>query len=191
MNKLINDLNVTDAVNNTSISVKSAARIIQDKLYIHDQRQFSQDLFNDTNNVNGNKLRTYRTYKSSVGLKLEPYVTCQLPRAVRRTMTLFRSGALPLAVETGRYSRPQVQLCDRLCKFCELNAIENEMHFLMTCPLYTDIRYELFEKASDLIDGFNLLCIDDKFISIMNCENIQYSLAHTLHKFFQRRKRFL
>ena len=172
-----------------SISAKRATNIIKEKLCSLDQEQFTQDLFNDRNNVNGNKLRTYRLYKDSV--EAEPYVTCQLPRSVRRTLSQFRSGALPLAVETGRYSRPQVPLNDRLCKFCALNSVEDEIHFLMVCPLYTDIRYELFLKASETILNFNMMNMTDKFISLMNCGQIQSSLAHTLHKFCIRRKRFL
>jgi hypothetical protein len=65
--------------------------------------QFVRGLNDDRMNINGNKLRTYRLYKTSD--QTEHYVSCQLPRTTRRTMALFRSGALPLAVETGRYSR--------------------------------------------------------------------------------------
>ena len=53
-------------------------------------------------------------------------------------MALFRTGALPLAIETGRYSRPQVHLNDRLCKLCENSVVEDEQHFMMNCPLYSE-----------------------------------------------------
>jgi hypothetical protein len=85
------------------ISVKTATRILHNKLTTLDQNQFVRGLNDDRMNINGNKLRTYRLYKTSD--QTEHYVSCQLPRTTRRTMALFRSGALPLAVETGRYSR--------------------------------------------------------------------------------------
>jgi hypothetical protein len=78
-----------------------------------------------------------------------------IPRSVRRTMALFRTGALPLAVETGRYSRPQVHLNDRLCKLCENSVVEDEQHFMMNCPLYSDIRFELMQNAKRLIVNFD------------------------------------
>jgi hypothetical protein len=66
----------------------------------------------------------------------------------------YYSGALPLAVETGRYFRPQIPLNERLCKFGNANSVENENHLLMLCPLYSDIRYELFQKALEFINNF-------------------------------------
>lgn len=65
---------------------------------------------NDTNNVNGNKLRVYRMYKTKV--KTEKYLKIQLPRRV-----LFRSGSLPLAIETGRYARPRITVENGLRQF--------------------------------------------------------------------------
>ncbi|CAC5394458.1 unnamed protein product [Mytilus coruscus] len=87
-------------------------RLISEKLSNFDQAGFEKDLHNDRINANGNKLRTYRIYKTSV--KTEQYILSLLPRNVTRTMALFRSGSLPLAVETERYSRPQIPLNERL-----------------------------------------------------------------------------
>ena len=176
------EIDASDVVTNVLISVKTATRIIQNKLCTLDQNQFVRDLNGDRRNINGKKLRTYRLYKTSV--QTEHYVSCQLPRNTRRTMALFRSGALPLAVETGRYSRPPILLNERLCKFCNTNSVENEIHFLMLCPLYSDIRYELFQKALEFINNFNMMNVENKFIELMNCDKIQIVLAHTLHIFF-------
>jgi hypothetical protein len=52
-------------------------------------------LDNNRNQPNGNKLRTYRLYKENVNA--EQFVLSNIPRSVRRTMALFRTGALPLA----------------------------------------------------------------------------------------------
>ena len=95
---------------------------------------------------------------------------------------------IPLAVETGRYSRPQIPLNERLCKFCNTNSVENEIHFLMLCPLYSDIRYELCQKALEFINNFNMMNVENKFIELMNCDKIQIMLGHALHKW---RKIFL
>ena len=182
------NLSWKNIVNNNK-SLWYERRSISEKLLNCDQSAFTNDLNDDRNNTNGNKLRTYRLYKSSVNT--EQYVSSNLPRNVTRTMALFRSGSLPLAIETGRYSRPQTPLNDRLCKLCDLNSIENEVHFLMVCPLYEDIRYDLLQRASELIENFANLSIENKFIALMSCNEIQVTLSYTLHKFYVRRKRFL
>jgi hypothetical protein len=46
------------------------------------------------NQPNGNKLRTYRLYKENVNA--EQFVLSNIPRSVRRTMTLFRTNLLRL-----------------------------------------------------------------------------------------------
>lgn len=172
----INSIECADLVNNTQISLKTAVQLIKDKLTILDNDEFLSELYNDRNQPNGNKLRTYRLYKENV--KTEHYIQRNIPRSVRRTMTLFRSGALPLAIETGRYSRPQIPLNERLCKLCDHSTVENEIHFMMNCPLYSDIRFELFQNAKQLIGNFEILTTAQKFTSLMKCDEIQPLLAN-------------
>jgi hypothetical protein len=93
VNNFISEIDASDVVTNVLIIVKSAIRIIQNKLCTLDQNQFVRDLNDDRRNINGNKLRTYRLYKTSI--------------------------------QTEHY--------------CNTNSVENEIHFLMLCPLYSDI----------------------------------------------------
>ena len=54
-------------------------------------------------------------------------------------------------IEKGRYeNRP---LCDRTCPFCP-DQIENEFHFLIKCPIYTELRARMLEDIEDIIYGF-------------------------------------
>lgn len=62
-------------------------RTIKERLDIVDNDEFKQELFNDSNNVNGKKLRTYRLYETNV--KTEGYLRLQLPKSVRRTVSLL------------------------------------------------------------------------------------------------------
>ena len=120
-------------------------KTVSEKLIHLDNTEWYRELFNDRRNgQNGNKLRTYRLYKQDV--KSAPYVlqNTGISRFKRRTMALFRSGSLPLACETGRYSRPPVPVDDRLCVYCNSGRVENEKHFLMECNLYDDLRYNMF-----------------------------------------------
>ena len=62
--------------------------------------------------------------------------------------TQFRHGILPLKVETGRFQN--ISLHDRVCEFCKLNEVEDEIHFLCRCSLYNHLRQCLYQTA--LID---------------------------------------
>ena len=104
-----------------------------------DCSKWHQQLMHNGNAANGNKLRTYRQYKNV--LKTEHYVTCNLSRGHRRTFAKFRSCNLPLVIE-------------RLCKFCDTKAIEDETHFLVDCEFYSDLRYQIFKSAQSIDNTF-------------------------------------
>jgi hypothetical protein len=108
VNNFINYINASAIVNNISIVTKTAMNIIKERVTQLDNEECVHELFNDSNNINGNKIRTFRLFKTSV--ETDKYVKIQLPRSVRRVMALFRSGSLPLAIETGRYVRPQIHV---------------------------------------------------------------------------------
>ena len=105
-------------------------------------------------------------------------------------MALFRAGCLPLAYETGRYSRPPVPIDDRLCLLCDNSSVETEKHFLIECSLYSDIRYKLFLVCSNHIENFNILD-DENFLSVMKCNDTQRVLCYLLNRSYIRRKLFL
>ncbi len=93
----------------------------------------------------GNKLRTYRLFKKDPDT--EPYCKLILPRIHRSALAKFRCGVAPIRLETGRYERLPVS--SRVCPFCT-DHVEDEMHVLLSCPLYNDIRAYLFDKANEL-----------------------------------------
>jgi hypothetical protein len=79
-----------------------------------------------TSNINGNKLRIFRLFKTSVETAKYNY------RGQSVVLPLFRScipkeeGSLPLAIETGRYVRPQMSP-GRPCGYfpCEATVISS------------------------------------------------------------------
>ena len=85
------------------------------------------------------KLRTYILYKHNYGT--EPYALIQ-NRAHRSIMAQFRSGILPLSIETGRFSSIPTEF--RLCIFCPENVIEDETHFMFKCSHYNELRHALY-----------------------------------------------
>ena len=140
------------------------------------------------NGNEGNKLRTYRTFKYEY--KSERYISNVIPRMHRSAYAKFRCGVAPLRLETGRYER--LQLDERFCFHCT-NEIESEKHVLLECPLYDDLRYRLFSAISCEILNFGIFSDDEKLSVILGCDNIKIIRvsAKTCYEILIRRKAFL
>ena len=128
VNNFINYINVSAIVNATSIVAQTAMTIIKERFTQLDNEECVHELFNDSNNINRNKLGTFRLFKISV--ETAKYVKIKLTRSVRRATALFRSGSLPLAIETGRYVRSQIHV--NAVTVCA-NQTEEERHFRINC----------------------------------------------------------
>ena len=60
---------------------------------------------------------------------------------------------------------------DRLCTFCDLKKVENEIHFITECTCYHDLRKCLFNKILEISIGkWNLANLDtqSQFIFLLN-----------------------
>ena len=126
------------------------------------------------------KLRTYNILKTN--WELPSYVKKYLTRIQRAHVAKLFSGNLPLRVETGRYR--SIPLENRLCTHCNLNQVEDEIHFITSCELYTDIRVTLAES-----NGIDLAVdnISELFVNI--CNNVPpKDLAQFIITAMQRRR---
>ena len=126
--------NLETYLNDTDLSVKNLVKRIATELKSIDDQNWRDKVWNDTGQENGNKLRTYRLYKSN--LMTDEYVKINLERSHRRILAKFRSGSLPLQIETGRYKKPKVPLNNRICNLCTDNVIEHYENLPMQ---YTEI----------------------------------------------------
>ena len=109
-----------------------------------------------------------------------------MPRHYRQILAKFRSGSLPIRIESGRYEK--IPLDERQCNFCTGGHIEDEMHVLLNCKLYDDLRYEMFQHMSMLDKHFMDLPPLVKLCKIMTTETVQYLLAKYLNVMYKRRK---
>ena len=184
--KFINDIELSHLFDQDTVCVAHIIKLCKSKLVEKDKSLWRTNLFNDNGHQNGNKLRTYRLYKTD--LETECYVTLSLQRDHRRILAMFRCGNLPLHIETGRYARPKLPVEQRTCFHC-IDTIEDELHFLIDCPFYDDIRRNLFRKAQLCNRDFILYDSTAKMIFLLNNINMQPILASTLFDMFQRRKR--
>lgn len=129
------------------------------------------------------KLRTYALFKTVFGR--ENNVVLDMPQQLRSILAQFGCGILPLKIETGRYHGEPVE--ERICTFCCKNSIENEIRFLLHCPLYNDYRRILFENT-----GFNqLIYLSDTDALIVLISNYPRQVAKYLYHSFTRRQSLL
>ena len=84
----------------------------------------------------------------------------------RKMLSKLRLGILPIRMETARYVRPVIPENQRFC-YCNNGEIESETHFLLSCPMYSELRSQWTEKLhSDA--NFDTLSVYDKFNVALN-----------------------
>ena len=127
---------------------------------------FHQNSFASINN-NDSKLRTYSIYKKEIGF--EDYLSNIKNKTMRIQMTKFRLSNHRLMIEIGRHKGIEKEA--RFCPFCP-NSIENEVHFLLTCPAYKSQRVKLLLETMNEIPGFIYLSMNSKFKELMVTSNL-------------------
>ena len=130
----------------------------------------AQTMINELDEENWNinrykdKLRYYNMYKCN--REKEEYLSYNITRYQRSLMAQFRFGILPLEIEVGRFR--DIPLCNRICLMCNLNVVEDEIHFLCECKRYDDYRSVLFATATEADPNFPSKDIIDKFVYLMS-----------------------
>ena len=108
------------------------------------------------------KLRSYVMFKNV--FKSESYVKMAHSKMSRSIFAQLRLGILPLEIETGRFRNIPSE--SRMCHFCK-NEIEDELHFVCVCPVYSNHRKILFNEIILTYNNFSNLDITEKFCFIM------------------------
>ncbi len=95
----------------------------------------------------GNKLRVYQTFKRKN--EIEPYLSLIENSSDCANLTRLRISAHHLRIERGRYERVNGQTVpenERICLYCNMNAVENEFHMVIKCPLYEHLRTPILKN---------------------------------------------
>ena len=74
-----------------------------------------------------------------------------------------------LKIETGRYDN--TPRCERLSSLCDMNEIEDEIHFLFRCSKYSIIRNAFCNKIANRIPNVKQLQLTDLIFDLMNCND--------------------
>ena len=119
--------------------------------------------------VGKSKLHTYIQFKNTE--KPTTLVKSNLKRHTRSFLAKLVSGIMPLEIETGRYTGTKEKL--QLCKVCNLNAVENETHFLFSCISYQLERSSSYLRCVPEIGDFMLKSDVEKIAWLMSPDNIK------------------
>ena len=120
----------------------------------------------------GKKFRTYAVFKGHWGI--EGYLSQIEVHRKRILLTKFRIGISPLRIETGRYEKGNKRIPpeERLCLCCDMKRIEDEVHFLVECPIYDTLRSKLFGIVNrEFVVNEITAHLKDLFIKIMSSKS--------------------
>ena len=173
VNKVQTLLNISDRF----IFKKSSGKITTSSLKSQFDRHWLDNLnmtktkTNQQDQTDHNKLRTYRTFKSS--FTREPYIDLIRNRNQKSSLSRFRTGSHFLGVERGRWTRPVTPLEQRICQYCSPpststsspssppststpppGSVDDEYHFIMKCFRFEAERHMAFEEMSSHVPSF-------------------------------------
>ena len=120
------------------------------------------------------KLRTYQLFKKTH--EFEPYLHITNSK-LRSAIAKFCTSSHSLEIERGRYAKPKTPVEKRICYVCDQEAIEDEFHFLIQCPLYQEERKKMYAVYDNEIGSINVLSDPEKFIMIMSSRSIKMLLS--------------
>ena len=163
---------------------KQVLQLMKDKF----SKGWKNELFNDTRKADhGNKLRTYRLFKDE--FRREDYLIKCTNVSHRRSFAKFRLSAHRLNIEVLRYVTPRIPPENRLCNNCDSHECENEIHFLLSCQKYEDLRESFFRAVSSNYSHFTNLSIVKQFVWLCSYKdtNIIRMLAKYIYDCFERR----
>ena len=73
----------------------------------------------------------------------------------------------PINIELCRYGLARIPVEERVCSHC--NEVEDELHVLMHCPLYDDIRNQLTLSVNNINPSYQELSMQEKLIQLNKC----------------------
>ena len=171
VNQMENLLKLPQNMKYSKSSGKNISSILKGKFEYFWKTKINECKMNNDDNLDHNKLRVYRQFKSS--FSAEPYITLVRNRNQRSSLTRMRISAHLLASETLRRTRPVTPLSQRFCAYCQTGSdnddksVDTEHHFIMDCKVFKNTRNNLFEKLSSAIPGFKDLSDHNKFVTLM------------------------
>ena len=91
-------------------------------------------------------------------------------------------------IEVGRYNK--IPKSERFCPFCPI-SVEDEIHFLINCKSYNELRKQLLNSALKVKPYFSYYSERDKFCFLLSCENLVDEVAKFVWDAMELRKNLM
>ena len=112
-------------------------------------------------------LRTYSLFKKD--FTMSKHLICVKNAKHRTAISKIRCSSHLLSIERGRHTNPTTLLENRLCFVCK--TLEDEIHFICDCGLYSENRKTFFAKVKTINSFFDHLDSKEKFIFLFSSDN--------------------
>ena len=144
---------------------------------------FHQDAFAEINR-DGSKLRTYAKIKTESGF--ESYLMNIKTVRKRISLSRIRLSTHDLMIEKGRHSNLKVN--QRTCPFCTGNVLEDELHFLLVCNIFSLLRNDLLKDAKYIFPEFETWDKGQQFKALLSDERLVNPTATYFYKALELRR---
>jgi hypothetical protein len=120
-------------------------------------------------NVRGGfKLLTYFNWFANGDGDISKRFWCHLTDKLQiQAVAQFRLGSHWLNVECERFSRPFVPRSQRVCKCCSMSSREDEIHLVLQCQLYDDLRSQFMEHFGEFTFSHDDRQADDAIMNMV------------------------
>ena len=112
-------------------------------------------------------------------------------------MAQFRSGVLPLEIETGRFKNSKdkntgqirkLKFDERICSLCENNEVEDEFHFVMKCEKFARERRILMNRLRNKFGNFDTLEDNEAIFRFIMREGWRECIDYVNNAWYVRKK---
>ena len=144
------------------------------------------DQYNQTSMENirtSTKMKVLSLLKNSMGR--ETYLQDITNPRHRQAMSRLRLSGHNLEIERGRYTKTPRN--ERICKYCDhkgKNAVEDETHFLLNCPMFEELRAKYLPK--EILDNRHM-SQEQKLVKIMTNSDLK-QVAKFIFEAFRHRE---
>jgi hypothetical protein len=162
-----------------NFKVKSLCKTYVKDMKKHLKLYFENSFFSFMKSDSNKKLSTYKHIKNEYCR--ESYLACITDPYIRKEVTCLRISSHGLRIETGRYKN--IDRENRICLICDTGVIEDELHFMMDCSKYRELRnkylYPILLKLSNIYN-YNEW---EMFVNILSStdKNVIISVANYIH----------
>ena len=87
-------------------------------------------------------------------METSPHLHSYLSKVKRSLVSQIQLGCLPLEIEAARFTNTSRK--NRICRLCDSNSVEDELHFIFCCTKTNDMRTELYRKIPELLQVADL-----------------------------------